>query len=132
MKKSKQNYFTKYFESNIKNLKNIWKGIKSILSLKISASSLCDLLNFNNELASDPIKIANVFNNYFSPIGEKTRSKIRFSNKNYTDYLYGEFLNSFFITSTESEEVISMISLLSDNKSFGPSSVPTRLFNTSS
>ena len=63
MKKSKQNYFTKYFESNIKNLKNIWKGIKSILSLKISASSLCNLLNFNNELVSDPIKIANVFNN---------------------------------------------------------------------
>ena len=63
MKKSKQNYFTKYFGSNIKNLKNIWKGIKSILSLKISASSLCNLLNFNNELVSDPIKIANVFNN---------------------------------------------------------------------
>ena len=38
MKKSKQNYFTKYFESNIKNLKNTWKGIKSIISLKNSAS----------------------------------------------------------------------------------------------
>ena len=35
MKKSKQNYFAKYFESNIKNLKNEWKAIKSIISLKI-------------------------------------------------------------------------------------------------
>ena len=26
-KKNKQNYFIKYFESNIKNLKNTWKGI---------------------------------------------------------------------------------------------------------
>ena len=97
MKKSKQNYFTKYFESNIKNLKNTWKGIKSIISLKNSASSSPNLLNFNNELTSDPLKIANVFNNYFSSIGEKAQSKIRFSNKTYTDYLHGDNLNSFLL-----------------------------------
>ena len=57
MKKSKQNYFIKYFESNIENLKNSWKGIKSQL-LKNSASSWTNLLNFNNELTSDPLKIA--------------------------------------------------------------------------
>ena len=62
MKKSKQNYFTKYFEYNIKNLKNTWKGIKSIISLKKSTSSSPNLLNFNNELTSDALKIANVFN----------------------------------------------------------------------
>ena len=53
MKKSKQNYFTKYFESNIKNLKSTWKGIKSIILLKNSASSSPNLLNLNNELISD-------------------------------------------------------------------------------
>ena len=57
MKKSKQNYFIKYFESNIENLKNTWKGIKSQL-LKNSASSSTNHLNFNNELTSDPLKIA--------------------------------------------------------------------------
>ena len=59
MKKSKQNYLTKYFESNIKNFKNTWKGIKSIISLKNSALSSPNLLDFNNELTSDPLKIAN-------------------------------------------------------------------------
>ena len=97
MKKGKQNYFTKYFESNIKNLKIIWKGIKSIISLKYSASSSPNLLNFNNELKSDPLKIANVFNNYFSSIGEKAQSKIRFSNKTYTNYLEGDNLNFFLL-----------------------------------
>ena len=87
MKKSKQNYFTNYFESNIKNLQNTWKEIKSIISLKNSASSSPSLLNFSNELTSDPLKIANVFHNYFSSIGERTQSKMRFSNKNYTFYL---------------------------------------------
>ena len=96
MKKSKQNYFTKYFESNIKNLKSTWKGIKSIILLKNSASSSPNLLNFNNELTSDPLKIANVFNNHFSSIGEKTQSKIRLSNKNYTDFPHGENSNLFY------------------------------------
>ena len=95
MKKSKQNYFTKYFETNVKNIKNTWKRIKSIKSLKNSATSSPKLINVNNELTSDPFKIANFFNKYFSSIGEKTQSKTRFSNKNYTDYLHGENFNSF-------------------------------------
>ena len=127
MKKSKQNYFTKYFQTNIKNLKNTWKGIKNIISLKNFASSSPNLINFNNELTSDPLKIANVFNNDFSSFAEKTQSKTRFSNKNYIDYLHGENFNSFFITPTDSQEVISFIPSLSDNKSSGPNSIPTRI-----
>ena len=120
MKKSTQNYFKKYFDSNIQNLKNTWKGTKSIISLKNSTSSSFNFLNFNNELTSDPLKIANVFNNYFSSIVEKAQSKIWFSNKTCTDYLHGDNLNSFFITFTDSEEVISIISSVSDNNSSGP------------
>ena len=130
MKKSKQNYFTKYFESNIKNLKNTWKGFKSIIKkfcLKLTQS-------FNNESTSDPLKIANIFNNYFSSIGEKTQSKIKNKNytesiKDYTDYLHGENFNSFFITPTDREEVTSIISSLRDNKSSGPNSIPTSISN---
>ena len=47
MKKSKQSYFTKYFESIIKNLKNTGKGIESIesiISLKNSASQAHPIL----------------------------------------------------------------------------------------
>ena len=125
MKKSNQSYFIKYFESNIKNLKSTWKGIKNITSN--SASSSPNLLNFNNELTSDPLKIANVFNSYSSLVGKKTQSKIRFSSKNYTDYFHGENFNYFFIIPTDSEEVISIISSLSENKSSGPNSIPTRI-----
>ena len=68
-----------------------------------------------------------IFNNYFSSIREKTQSKISFSNKNCTDYLHSDYLNLFFITSTDSEEVISIITSPSDNESFGPKSIPTRI-----
>ena len=73
------------------------------------------------------LKIANVFNNYFGSIRGKTQSKTTFSNKSYTDYLHGEHFNYFFITPTDSQEVISIISSLSDNKSSGPNSIPTRI-----
>ena len=34
MKKSKQAYYNKYFETNWNNIKNTWKGIKSLIYLK--------------------------------------------------------------------------------------------------
>ena len=41
--------------------------------LKNSAARLPNLLHFNNELISDPLKRANVFNNYISSIIEKSQ-----------------------------------------------------------
>ena len=38
MKKSKQAYYDKYFERNWNNIKNTWKGIKSLIFLKTVAS----------------------------------------------------------------------------------------------
>ena len=38
MKKSRQAYYDKYFLKNWKNIKNTWKGIKSLISLKTVAS----------------------------------------------------------------------------------------------
>ena len=38
IKKSKQAYYDKYFERNWNNIKNTWKGVKSLISLKSLAS----------------------------------------------------------------------------------------------
>ena len=45
MKKSKQAYYDRYFEKNWKNIKNTWKGIKSLISLKTVASSIATVLS---------------------------------------------------------------------------------------
>ena len=45
MKKSKQAYYDKYFEKNWKSIKNTWKGIKSLISLKTVASSIPTVLS---------------------------------------------------------------------------------------
>ena len=38
MKKSKQDYYEKYFERNWNNIKNTLKGIKSLINLKTAIS----------------------------------------------------------------------------------------------
>ena len=56
MKKSVQNCFTKFFENNLKNLKNAWKDIKSIISIKKSFSNSPRLLFKMNKLITPPPK----------------------------------------------------------------------------
>ena len=86
-----------------------------------------NLLNFNNELTSDPLKIANVFNNYFSSIGEKNLNQKQGSQIKIT--LTTVMLKTLilFLLHLQTMKVISIISSLIDNKSSGPNSIPTRV-----
>ena len=129
LKKSKQNYFTRFFENNLKNLKNTWKGIKSIISKKSPFSNSLTLLTFQNENIDNPERIANIFNNYFSTIGEKTQAKIKHLHKKYTDYLTNENSDTFFLSPTDKEEIKFILSSLDINKSTGPYSIPIKVLN---
>ena len=48
MEKSKQTYYDKYFERNWDYIKNTWKVIKSLISLKFVASSVPTILPHDN------------------------------------------------------------------------------------
>ena len=48
MKKSKQVYYDRYFEKKWYNIKNTWKGIKSLISLKTVAPSIPTVLSLGN------------------------------------------------------------------------------------
>ena len=69
MKTSKQAYYDKYFERNWNNSKNTWKGIKSLIYLKIVAFSVPTVLYLDNgDTITNPYDISNTFNNYFASI----------------------------------------------------------------
>ena len=86
-----------------------------------------NLLNFNNELTSDPLKIANVFNNYFSSIGEKNLNQKQGSQIKITLTTIMLKTLILFLLHLQTMKVISIISSLIDNKSSGPNSIPTRV-----
>ena len=73
MKKSKQAYYDKYFERNWNNIKNTWKGIKFLISLKTVASCVPTVLSLDNGDSITNPYIVNTFNNYFASMAETTK-----------------------------------------------------------
>ena len=128
MKRSKQAYFDKYFEANWNNIKNTWKGIKSLITLKSVASNVPTVLSLDNgDTITNPYDIANTFNNYFASIAETTKKNIKYSHKHFSDYLANENGNSIFLQPTDKEEITNIISSLNSNKASGQSSTPYRI-----
>ena len=87
IRKSKNNYFSKYFSDNVKNLRETWKGNKNIIQLKSNTNSLLTCIFDKGSSITDPSQMANTFNFYFSAIGATLQSKINSSHLNYTKYL---------------------------------------------
>ena len=76
MKRSKQAYSDKYFEANWNNIKNTWKGIKSLITLKSVASNVPAVLSLDKgDTITNPYDIANTLNNYFASIAETMKKK---------------------------------------------------------
>ena len=102
MKKSKQAYYNKYFERNWNNIKNTWKEIKSLISLKNLASSVPTILSLDNgDTITNPYDIVNTFNNYFASIAETTTRNIKYSRKHFSDYLSNESSSTIFLQRTD-------------------------------
>ena len=130
MKQSKQIYYTKYFKNNWNNIKNTWKRIKTIISIKNVTTTVPHSILFNNRTVTDPTAMSNVFNNYFTSIAKKTNSNIKFSPKHYTGYLSYTNTNTFFLIPTDKNEISFMISSLDSHKSSGLNNIPVKKFKT--
>ena len=103
MKKSKQAYYNKYFETNWNNIKNTWKGIKSPISLKSVATSAPTVLSHddNGNTIINPYDIANTF----VSIAETTKNNMKYSHKHFSDNLKEECESTIFLKPTSKEEI---------------------------
>ena len=127
MKQSKQIYSTKHFENNWNNIKNTWKGIKTIILIKNITTTVSQSTEFNNRTITEPIAMSNVFNKYFTSIAKKTNSNIKFSQKHYSDYLSYTNANTFLLIPTDKNEISFIISSLDSHKSSGANSIPVKI-----
>ena len=85
------------------------------------------MLTHKGATVTDPLHIANIFNDDFSSIAGKTEANIKFSNKSFQDVLHHPNADSLFITPTDAHEVNLIISSLNSDKSTGPNSLPTKI-----
>ena len=84
---SKKSHYASYFENNKMKSSDIWKGIRSLVNIKPSKTSNIKLMDENENLISDPWKIANIFNDHFATIGSNVQQKIPIERGNFKDYL---------------------------------------------
>ena len=123
LKRSKRSYFTKFFNDNVNNL----KGIKNLISLKTVSYSSPSSIYYDNKTVTSPFEIANVFNNYFSNIALDIQSSIKYSAKEFHEFLPPLSIKSFFLSPTDKNEIISIISALDSQKASGPNSIPIKI-----
>ena len=62
IKKSKKKCYNEFFENNLNNIKNAWKGIRNSISSIQPALFNIHLLSQDNETVKNPKKIVNIFN----------------------------------------------------------------------
>ena len=75
-KKSKQAYYDKYFERNWNNIKNTWKGIKSLISQETVASHVPTVLSLDNgDTITNPYDTANTFNRGIARVPQVQHSR---------------------------------------------------------
>ena len=128
-RKSQKEYLQEYFAKNIKNIKNTWKGIKSIIKINTSNRNQPNSLLVNNKLVSEPKEVAETFNEYFSSIAEKLQKKIKHAPKHFSSFLKNPNPYNFFIMPANITQVINTINELNSSKSLGPYSTPTDIFH---
>ena len=120
MKKTKMNYYNNYFKTNWNNIKNTWKGKKSVLNINNTHSNIPKILVYNDTTSAEPIEIANISNNFFTSIIAKTKESIKYCHKHFFKFLKNRSDDSFFLSPTDKYEIITIISSLDPNKSTGP------------
>lgn len=119
IKLAKNKYYKSYFEQYSNNSKKQWQMLNSLLNRQKSKNTTIKLRDDNGTTVTNPAVVAERFNDYFSTIAEKLKSKIVQNNTNpsYSTHSYDTYLNdpvvdSIYLTPTYSVEVNATIDSL--------------------
>ncbi|MCH2405870.1 MAG: reverse transcriptase family protein, partial [Nitrosopumilus sp.] len=126
---SKKDHYQRLFSDNSDNLRNTWRGIKSIISLNSTDKRQPTSILINDVISSDPTEIANGFNNYFSNIAGKLQKSLHVQDQDFNSYLQERSDHSFFIQPTDKFEIFNIINSNIGNKSCGPNSIPYHILH---
>ena len=126
LKKAKRNYYTKYFDENNNNIKKTWEGIRSIINIKSTKSTISQI-KVNNKVIINQKEIVDTLNNFFVNVGPNTERNIPVNLKTKPEqYLKNRNQLNFLIAHISNEDVLDIINQL-ENKSTGPQSIPIKL-----
>ena len=130
---SKVNHFNNFFRENKLNLFKTWEAIREIINISKKRTTDITSTQIGNKTVKNSNETASEFNKYFTSIARQIEETLIKPKHRYSEYLKNPNANSFFISSANSNEVLSVIKELKNNKSTGPCSIPSKflkLFQT--
>ena len=104
-----------FYEEHKKNMRKIWDGIKSIISInKTSKKSIAASKKWKR-------------NSFFVTIAQKIEAKLVHTDKHQSDYLTAPIENTFTLTLTSSKEIVDVLKMLNLDKALGSNNIITKL-----
>ena len=123
IKSSKKSYYHNFFEKSNSDIKNIWKGIRSLVSLKPFGGTVPSKLLLVDIEVTDSKTIANAFNDFFSNIGPDISRLIPTVPNLPLTYMPNTLYDDLLLHQVSAEELSEIISKLNPSKSAGPFSI---------
>ena len=108
---SHKHYINNYLNNHYNDLKKSWELINNLLQRK-SKPELPKKFIIDNESITDPNKIANKFNDFFTTIGSNLASKIKKSSTSPVSFMKHRCPHSLFLNLVTEYEVIKIINNL--------------------
>ena len=123
MKKRKQNYYVQFYKYNWNNLRNKWRGTRSLIAIKHSSTSNMHMLWLKSPSVTDSLHIANIFDDYFSSVSEQIKSISNFWINHFKIFL----INPKNSRPAADAHEVNLTSSQNSEKSTGPDSLLTKV-----
>ena len=122
---SRKDFYKNYFHKNNQNLCKVWQGIKEVINIKTKSC-----ITVNDILISDPTKISNAFNTYYSYVAEGILQKRKYEGDgNFKKFLPPEQNIELIISHIEPIQIKNIIKEFNHNKATGPCSIPANVLS---
>ena len=118
IKIARKKYFHDKLISVQSDIRKTWSIIKQVLTKKLGPHQSYTMKDSNGTY-TDPVQIANKFNNFFTNIGPSLAKNIPCSQTDYRKFLTGSHVHSFFLRPTSVAEVSSIVSSMKNSFSEG-------------
>ena len=113
------------FTKHKSDIRSTWRFINSLLG-KIKLNE-CNLLKIHDNIISDPVEIANSFNNHFATAAFNLASSLPFSDSHLSNYLGSRCKYSMFVRPTSPFQIKDITEELKPKISAGFDEIPSKI-----
>ena len=113
----KTNYFRQALDDSKYDIKKSWTILREALGKTSNTSDYPHNFEVHNSTITDKKEAADAFNNYFSTIGKQTGDNVPQTNTNFMSYMNNPVVNSMFLSSVDSVEILNFANKLKSKAS---------------